>query len=126
MDLSMIPSASAISLAGISRPSVFAALALMMTITSLVGAAQASRPASRQRAPNRHEKPDISDLVGLYAAIARMRVLSSTDVGERAERVAQRIPDTYSEPDKSFAEMRNMAMNHSIDLCMTSAKPAGR
>jgi hypothetical protein len=74
----------------------------------------------------RTEKPDISDLVGPYAAIARMRVLSSTDVGERAERVAQRIPDTYSEPDKSFAEMRNMAMNHSIDLCMTSAKPAGR
>jgi hypothetical protein len=64
----------------------------------------------------RTEKPDISDLVGLYAAISRMRVLSSTDVVERAERVAQRILDTYSEPDKSFAEMRNMAMNHSIDL----------
>ena len=52
----------------------------------------------------------------LYAAISRMRVLSSTDVVERAERVAQRILDAYSEPDKSFAEMRNMAMNHSIDL----------
>jgi hypothetical protein len=45
-----------------------------------------------------------------------MRVLSSTDVVKRAERVAQRILDAYSEPDKSFAEMRNMAMNHSIDL----------
>ena len=52
----------------------------------------------------------------LYAAISRMRVLSSTDVVKRAERVAQRILDAYSEPDKSFAEMRNMAMNHSIDL----------
>ncbi len=54
--------------------------------------------------------------MGLYAAISRMRVLSSTDVVERAEGVAQRILDTHSEPDKSFAEMRNMAMNHSIDL----------
>jgi hypothetical protein len=65
-------------------------------------------------------------VVGLYAAISRMRVLSSTDVVERAERIAQRILDTYSEPDKSFAEMRNMAMNHSIAFCMTSAKLAGR
>ena len=60
----------------------------------------------------------------LYAAISRMRVLSSTDVVKRAERVAQRILDAYSEPDKSFAEIRNMAIRSTF--CMTSAKLAGR
>jgi hypothetical protein len=62
------------------------------------------------------EKPDISGLVGLYAKVSRMRVLSSTDVVEKAERVAQRILDTYSEPDKSFVELRRMAKDHAIDL----------
>jgi hypothetical protein len=62
------------------------------------------------------EKPDISGLVGLYANISRMRVLSSTDVVEEAERVAQRILDTYPEPDKSFVELRGMAKDHAIDL----------
>ena len=62
------------------------------------------------------EKPDISGLVGLYANISRMRVLSSPDVVEKAERVAQRILDTYSEPDKSFVELRSMVKDHAIDL----------
>ena len=62
------------------------------------------------------EKPDISGLVGLYANISRMRVLSSTDVVEKAERVAQRILDTYSEPDKSFVELRSMVKDHAVDL----------
>lgn len=61
-------------------------------------------------------KPDISGLVGLYADISRMRVLSSPDVVEAAERVAQRILDTYLEPDKSFVELRSMVKEHAIDL----------
>jgi hypothetical protein len=45
-----------------------------------------------------------------------MRVVSSSEVIESAERIAQKILDTYSEPDKSFGELRGMVKDHAIDL----------
>ena len=63
-----------------------------------------------------HDEPDISGLVGLYTNISRMRVLSAAEIVEKAELVAQRILDTYTEPDRSFEELRSMAKNHAIDL----------
>jgi hypothetical protein len=55
-----------------------------------------------------HEEADIPGLVDLYAKIDRMRILSSTKVAEIAERFARKIIDTYSEPNKSFIELREM------------------
>jgi hypothetical protein len=63
-----------------------------------------------------HDDPDISGLVGLYTNISRMRVLSAAAIVEKAEQVAQRILDTYTEPDKSFVELRSMVKDHAIDL----------
>jgi hypothetical protein len=63
-----------------------------------------------------HDTPDIAGLVDLYADISRMRVLSSLEIVACAESVAQKILDTYSEPDKSFVELRGMANDHTIDL----------
>jgi hypothetical protein len=63
-----------------------------------------------------HDEPDVSGLVGLYTNISRMRVLSSAEIVEKAEQVAQRILDAYAEPDKSFVELRSMVKNHAIDL----------
>ena len=63
-----------------------------------------------------HGNPNYPGLISLYAKISRMRVLSSGEVIVQAEQVAQKILDTYSEPDKSFAEMRDMAKSHTIDL----------
>jgi hypothetical protein len=63
-----------------------------------------------------HGNPDYPGLVAIYANISRMRVLSSVEVVESAEQVVQKIMDTYSEPDKSFADLRNMAKNHAVDL----------
>ena len=63
-----------------------------------------------------HDAADISGLVGLYAKVSRMRVQSSEVVVIRAEEVSRKILDTYLEPDKTFAELREMAMNGSIDL----------
>jgi hypothetical protein len=63
-----------------------------------------------------HGNPNVSGLVGLYSKISRMRVLSSVEIVEKAEQVAQKILDTYTEPDKSFVEMRGMAKDHAIDL----------
>ena len=63
-----------------------------------------------------HDEPDIPGLVGLYAKIARMRVLSSPAVVDVAERIAHRIADAYLEPDKTFLELREMVNDRSIDM----------
>src|SRR5580698_10229870 len=63
-----------------------------------------------------HNEADIPGLVGLYAKLSRMRALSSQAVVHHAEDVARKILDTYLEPDKSFVELREMAIDGSIDL----------
>ena len=45
-----------------------------------------------------------------------MRTLSSKPVVHCAEDVARKILDTYLEPDKSFVELREMAIDGTIDL----------
>jgi hypothetical protein len=63
-----------------------------------------------------HDEADIPDLVGLYGKLSAMRAVSSKPVIQRAEDVARKILDTYLEPDKSFVELREMAINGTIDL----------
>jgi hypothetical protein len=63
-----------------------------------------------------HDKPDIPELVGLYAKLSSMRALSSKPVLHRAEDVVRKILDTYLEPDKGFVELREMAIDGTIDL----------
>jgi hypothetical protein len=63
-----------------------------------------------------HDEADIPGLVGLYAKLSRMRAQSSRPVVDRAEEIARKILDTYLEPDKSFVELREMAIAGSIDL----------
>jgi hypothetical protein len=63
-----------------------------------------------------HGEADIPGLVGLYAKVNRMRVLSSRRVIHTADDVARKILDTYLEPDKTFVELRQMAIDGSIDL----------
>ena len=63
-----------------------------------------------------HGEADIPGLVGLYAKLSRMRAQSSKPVVRRAEEVARKILDTYLEPDRSFVELREMAIDGAIDL----------
>src|SRR6476659_10499473 len=63
-----------------------------------------------------HDKADIPGLVGVYAKLSSMRALSSKTVVHCAEDVARKILDTYLEPDKSFVELRAMAIDGTIDL----------
>jgi hypothetical protein len=63
-----------------------------------------------------HDKADMPDLVGLYAKLSRMRVLSSEPVIESADHIAKRILDIYLEPDKTFVELRDIVNNGTIDL----------
>jgi hypothetical protein len=63
-----------------------------------------------------HGEADIPGLVGLYAKLNRMRVLSSAQVIDSADQVVRKILDTYLEPDRGFFELRAMAIDGSIDL----------
>jgi hypothetical protein len=63
-----------------------------------------------------HDEADIPGLVGLYAKLSSMRALSSKPVLNRAEDVVRKILDAYLEPDKSFVELRKMAIDGTIDL----------
>lgn len=63
-----------------------------------------------------HDGADMAALVGLYAKIGRLRVLSSSGIVECAEQIGRKILDTYLEPDKSFVELREMVKTGSFDL----------
>ena len=73
-----------------------------------------------------HAEADIPGLVGLYAKLSRMRALSSKPVVHRAEDVARKILDTYLEPDKSFVELREMAIDGTIDLLQGFSDACGQ
>ena len=49
-----------------------------------------------------HDKADIPALVGLYAKIGRMRVLSSPKVVQYAVQIGREILDTVSEAGQAF------------------------
>jgi hypothetical protein len=51
-----------------------------------------------------------------------MRVLSSPQVIDSAENVTRKILDTYLEPDKTFFELREMAIDGTIDLLRGSPR----
>ena len=61
------------------------------------------------------DKPDVSALMGLYALISRMRVLSSTSVVECADDIVKKIIASYLEPNKTFPELQKMASSGLID-----------
>jgi hypothetical protein len=63
-----------------------------------------------------HAQGDIPSLVTLYTKIGRMRILSSQNVIDSAERIGRKILDTYLGPDRSFLELREMVTDNSIDI----------
>jgi len=56
-----------------------------------------------------NDQPNLSKTITLYALVSRMRVISSTKVIEEAEKVARVILETYTKPNKTFSELRDMA-----------------
>jgi hypothetical protein len=55
------------------------------------------------------ESPEV--VAGLYSAIERMRLTSSSAVIEAAEQVIRKIADAYAAPDKTFDELRRSLRN---------------
>ena len=62
-----------------------------------------------------HDKAEVSALVSVYALVSRMRVLSSSAVIERAEAVVLLILDTYSIPNKTFSDLRDLMSSHAVN-----------
>jgi len=74
--------------------------------------ARPSRSANRRQASkrftdawsNQDKSPEV--VAGLYAAVERMRLISSSSVIRAAEHVIRKIVQAYSDPNKTFDETR--------------------
>jgi hypothetical protein len=77
-----------------------------------------------------HEKVEISNLVGLWALVSRMRVLSSPKVVESADAVVRVIVETYRAPNKTLAELEKLldpdATNPLRDFSIACRQEFGR
>ena len=67
-----------------------------------------------------HQKDEVADMVGLYALVGRMRLVSSLDVVEAAEQIILGIIATYQEPNLALHEMheyvRQGRMNYLVQF----------
>ena len=59
-------------------------------------------------------EPDV--LAGIYAALERMRLISSNAVVEAAENVIRRVIEVYAEPSRTFDDLRNELISGHIHL----------
>jgi len=58
---------------------------------------------------------DVAALMGLYAELSRMRIMSSAAVADSADQMLKKIVDSYLEPNKTFPELRQMTDSGLID-----------
>ena len=63
-----------------------------------------------------HELTDVSQLVGLYAMISEMRVISAKSTVESADNVARMIVNTYLAPNKTIPELQEMVNRGGVDV----------
>ncbi len=62
-----------------------------------------------------NDKPEMSNLIGLYAMVSKMRVRSSPRIIENAEKVALTIVETYFTPNRTLRELRDMLESEGMD-----------
>jgi hypothetical protein len=62
-----------------------------------------------------HDTADVAKLVKLYALISRMRVLSSHQTVDSADKVARVIVETYLSPNKTFRDLPAFIEDNSMD-----------
>ena len=55
-----------------------------------------------------NEQSEPSQLVGMYALIGRMKIVSSDDVVHAAEKVGRMILNTYLSPNRTFADLPDL------------------
>ena len=62
-----------------------------------------------------HDKADVSNLVNLYALVSRMRVRSSPNIVEQADRVVRVIIETYLGPNKTLRDVLEILDNDALN-----------
>jgi len=62
------------------------------------------------------ETPEVSQLVRLYSMMSLMRMISSTRIVQDADKVIRTIINTYTGPNRTFPELRDMVNSGGIDL----------
>jgi len=62
-----------------------------------------------------HESTDISKLSKLFTLVSRMRVVSSKEIVDHAERVSNLIIDTYLAPNRTFKEINEIRKSRALD-----------
>ena len=62
-----------------------------------------------------HDTAEAANLVNLYALASRMRVLSSPQIVENADRVVRVIIETYLAPNKTFHDVRDILDNEAMN-----------
>jgi hypothetical protein len=73
-----------------------------------------------------HEKDDVTDLVRLYALVAKMRLIASREVITSAEQVMDSIIETYLAPNRDLRELRDLAHQGRIDFLVTFGEACRR
>src|SRR6266567_5228839 len=63
-----------------------------------------------------HDKLESTGLINLHALVSRMHIVSSRPVIETAVNVVKVITETYSQPNKSPAEIEAMISSGSVDI----------
>lgn len=62
-----------------------------------------------------HAREDVSDLVTLYALVARMRLIAPREVIDRADHVVDSIVSAYLGPNRTLHELRQFARDGGMD-----------
>ena len=65
-----------------------------------------------------HEKDDVTDMVQLYALVAKIRLWASRPVVTAAEHAMDSIVKTYLEPNRSLHEIRTLAMEGHMNFLL--------
>ena len=63
-----------------------------------------------------HQKDDVTDLVGLYALVARIRLVSPGPVMAAAEEAMKGIVEAYLAPNRTLREIRTLAQQGELDF----------
>ena len=64
---------------------------------------------------NSPDNVEISKFIGLYVMLSRMRILSSRNVVDDAEKIIDVIAKTYSDPPKTWREVHGKGF-HELDI----------
>jgi hypothetical protein len=63
-----------------------------------------------------HQKDDVTGLVGLYALVARIRLVSPGPVVNSAEEAMKAIVEAYLEPNRTLREIQALAQKGELDF----------